>query len=90
MPTTHQRKRGAFLGPAAHAWQYTDALRFTAPEPKRPGTHASQKNVLGVDVCLPAGQFLHELAFSFSEYVPAGQGTQLPLLTNVPGLQMPQ
>jgi hypothetical protein len=33
---------------------------------------------------------LHASAFDLSEYCPAAQSTHEPLLTNVPGLQMPQ
>jgi hypothetical protein len=79
-----------WIWPAAHCWQYSSALRPTAPEPKRPGSHASQKNAFLCSLCLPAGHTSHLSAFSFAEYCPAAHSLHRLPLTNVPGLQMPQ
>jgi hypothetical protein len=80
-----------WIWPGGHAWQYEAASWLTAPEPNRPGSHASQKKALAVALYFPAGHALHISAFSSSEYVPAKQSTQTPLpVTYVPGLQIPQ
>jgi len=62
-----------WIRPAAHAWQYAAAFWLTAPEPKRPGSHASQKKAFGVALCLPAAHARQLLAFSSAEYWPAAQ-----------------
>ena len=79
-----------WIWPAAHSWQYAAASWFTAPEPKRPGSHASQKNAFLCSLCLPAGHTSHLSAFSFAEYCPAAHSLHRLPLTKVPGLQMPQ
>ena len=67
-----------WIWPAAHSWQYSAAARFTAPEPKRPGSHASQKNAFASPLCLPAGHALHSTAFSCAEYCPAAHSLHAP------------
>jgi hypothetical protein len=77
--------------PAAHGLQYASAVWFTAPAPKRPGSHASQKNAFGVALCCPATHAVHSSAFSLTENLPAGQYSHSPVpFTKVPGLQIPQ
>ena len=80
-----------WICPAAQGWQYAAASWFTAPEPKRPGSHASQKNAFVTPLCLPAGHARQLPAFSVAEKRPAAQSSHTPPpSTKVPGLQMPQ
>ena len=61
--------------------QYASPLWLTLPVPKRPGSHASQKNALGSPLYLPAGHALQVSAFSSAEYFPASHAMQFPSLT---------
>jgi hypothetical protein len=56
-----------WICPGAQAWQYSAAVWFTSPVPKRPGAHASQKNALRVALCFPAGHCWQLPAFSSTE-----------------------